>query len=157
MFKLQGTSRGCLKFSICGTNNQLPNIFYKFVHLQMINIKHKIVHLQVPWRQIFVFQKSCLLQTEKNGCLWTYGRASLVSGFKLIREKDDLLYLRHKQIFEVTHPVQEYTKNWILDKRYRTNTVRTFWGTQSTSALSYLGLDHFGRFCTKIYEIRLKS
>ena len=50
----------------------------------------------------------------------------LVSDFKLTRENDDLLSSRHKYIFEVPHPVQEYTKMRIPDKRYRTNTVRTF-------------------------------
>ena len=35
------------KCSIRGNNNQLPNIFYKFVHLQLFNIKHKFVHLQL--------------------------------------------------------------------------------------------------------------
>ena len=88
--------RGYLKCSIWGTNNQLPNIFYKFIHLQLFNIKHKIVYLQVVWRQIFVFTKSCLSQTEENGCLWKYERASLVSDFKLTRENDDLLTSRHK-------------------------------------------------------------
>ena len=39
----------------------------------------------------------------------------------------------------------------IPDKRYQTNTVRTFWCTLTTSALSYLGL---GRFGTKIWEIK---
>ena len=71
--------------------------------------------------KIFVFQKSCLSQTKENGCLWTYGRASLISDFKLTWNNDN-----HKSIFEVTHPVQEYTKTPILDKRYRTNTVHTF-------------------------------
>ena len=46
--------------------------------------------------KIFVFRKSCLSQTEENGCLWSYGRASLVSDFKLTRENDDLLSSRHK-------------------------------------------------------------
>ena len=53
-------------------------------------------------------------------------------------------------MFEVTDPMQEYTEMWIPDKRYQTNTVHTLWGTWSASALSYLGLDHFGRNCTKI-------
>ena len=39
----------------------------------------------------------------------------------------------------------------IPGKRYQTNTVRTFWCTLTTSALSYLGL---GRFGTKIWEIK---
>ena len=55
-----------------------------------------------------------------------YGRESLVSDFKLAWENDDLLSSRHKQIFEVPHPVQEYTKMRIPDKRYRTNMVCTF-------------------------------
>ena len=46
---LRGIARLPLKCSIWGTNNQLPNIFYKFVHLQLFNVKHKIVHLQVVW------------------------------------------------------------------------------------------------------------
>ena len=61
-----------LKCSIRGTNNHFPNIFYKFIYLQLFNIKHKIIHLQVVSRQIFVLRKSCLSQTEENGCLWTY-------------------------------------------------------------------------------------
>ena len=55
-----------------------------------------------------------------------YGRASLVSDFKFTRENDDLLFSRQKYIFEGPYPVQEYTKMRILDKRYRTNMVRTF-------------------------------
>ena len=55
-----------------------------------------------------------------------YGRESLASDFKLTWENDDLLSSRHKQIFEVPHPVQEYTKMRISDKRYRTNMVCTF-------------------------------
>ena len=66
------------------------------VHLQLFSIKHKIVLLQVVWCQIFVFPKSCLSQTEENSCFWTYGRTSLVSDFKFIREKDDLIFSRHK-------------------------------------------------------------
>ena len=134
----------------------MPNIFYKFVHLQLFNIKHKIAPLQVVWRQIFVFLRSCLSQTEEKGCLWTYGSASLDLDFKLTRENDDLLSLRQKQIFEVPHPVQEYTKMRIHDRKYRTNTFCTFWGTRSTSASRYLGLDHFGRYHTKICEIQVR-
>ena len=37
-----------------------------------------------------------------------------------------MLSSRHKQIFEVSHPVQEYTKMRILDKKYQNNTL---WGT----------------------------
>ena len=51
-----------------------------------------------------------------------YVRASLVSNFKLRGNRD----LRHKKISEVLHPEQEYTKMRIPNKRYQTNTVRTF-------------------------------
>ena len=63
---------------------------------------------------------------EENCCLWTYGRLSLVSNFKLTRENGGLLSSRHKEIFEVPHPMQEYTKIRIPYKRYRINTVHTF-------------------------------
>ena len=89
-----GAYRGYLNCSIRGTNNQLPNIFYKLVHLHLLNIKYKNDHLQVAWRQIFVFRKLCLSQTEENKYLWTYGRASLVSDFKPTPENDDLLSSR---------------------------------------------------------------
>ena len=101
-------------------------MFYKFLHLQLSNIKQKIIILQVVSHQIFVYGKPCLSQTEEDSCLWSYGRASLVSDFKLTWENDDLLSSRHKIFFEVPHPVQEYTKMRIPDKRYRTNTVCTF-------------------------------
>ena len=51
--------------------------------------------------------------------LWT---PVLIFGFKLTWEIDDLLFLRHEEIFEVPHSVEEYTKMHILDKRYGTNT-----------------------------------
>ena len=81
-----------LKCSIRGTNNQLPNIYYEFVHVQLFNIRHEIVHLQVVWRQVFVLRKSCLSQIEEDVCLWTYGRGYLVSDFKLTRENDDQVF-----------------------------------------------------------------
>ena len=64
--------------------------------------------------------------------------ASLVSGFQLYRENDDLLSSRYKKIFEVPHPVHEHTKMQIPDKTYRTNTARTFWGPKGASALRHL-------------------
>ena len=39
---ISGTQRRYLKCSIRGTSNQLPNTFYKFVHLQLFNMKHKL-------------------------------------------------------------------------------------------------------------------
>ena len=59
-------------------------------------------------------------------------------------------YLRNRYISEVLHPLHEYTKMRIPNKKYQTNTVRTFRGTWSVSALSYLGVDHFGRYRMKI-------
>ena len=114
--------RGYIKYSIRGNTNRLQNIVYNFFHLQMFNIRYKIVHLQVVWCQIFVIRKSCLLQKEENGCLWSYGRMSLVLDFKLTLKNDGLLSSRH----EVPHPLQEYTKMRIPKKRYATNTLPTF-------------------------------
>ena len=42
-----GAQGGYLKCSIRGTNNELRNRFYKFVHLQLFSIKYKFVHLQL--------------------------------------------------------------------------------------------------------------
>ena len=85
----------------------------------------------------YFFTKSCLLQTEENGCLWSYGRASLVSDFKLTQEMMTS-YLRDINKFLRYRTLLEYTKMRIPNKRYRTNTVRTFLDTLSTSALSHL-------------------
>ena len=71
--------------------NQLPNIFNKFVHLQLFNIKHKFVH-KLVLRQILFSEKHILRKQKRTA---VYGRASLVSDFKLTRENDDLLYSRH--------------------------------------------------------------
>ena len=46
--------------------------------------------------------------------------------------------------------MHEYTKIRILDKRYLTNTARTFWGSWNGSALRYVGADDFGRYRMKI-------
>ena len=148
----QGAYRGYLNCNIRGTNNQLPNIFYKLVHL---NIKYKIVHLQVVWRQIFVFRKLYLSQTEENKYLWTYGCASLVSDFKPTPENDDLLSSRQMNFWGTAHCARAYNM-WIPDKRYRTNTVRIYWGTRSTWPLRYHGLAYFGRFDTKFCEIQVR-
>ena len=54
------------------------------MHLQLFNI-FKLFDVK------FLFPENhVLLQTEENGCLWSYGRASLASDFKLTRENDDL-------------------------------------------------------------------
>ena len=73
---------------------------------------------------------------------------SVLLDFKLIRENYDLLSSRHKSIFEVPHSAHEYTKTQIHGKKYLTNTARSW----SASALTYLDVDHFGRYSTEIYR-----
>ena len=94
-----------------GANNQLPNGFYKFVHLQLFDVK-------------FWFSENHIFRKHKRAD--AYRRASIVLNFKLIRENNDLLSLRHKQIFEVLHPVYKYAKMRISDKRYQITMVHTF-------------------------------
>ena len=84
-----------------------------------------------------------------------YGRTSLLLDFKLTRENDDLFSSRYKNFFEVPHPVQEYTKMQIPDKKYLTNTAGTFWVTRRASALCHLGLDHFDILRTEIRRIQV--
>ena len=72
----------------------------------------------------FCFPKNIFFCKQKRTDV--YGRASLVLGFQLNRENDDLLSSRHKEIFEVQHPVHEHAKLQIPDKRYRTNTRLEF-------------------------------
>ena len=86
----------------------------------------------------FLFSKNHVFRKQnRTARLWSYG-LSLVSDFKLTRENDDLFFETLIIFYAVLHPEQEYTKMRIPDKRYRTNTVRTFWDTRSTSALWYL-------------------
>ena len=62
-------------------------------------------------------------------------------------------YLRDTDtFFEVPDPMHEYTKMRIINKRYQSNAVHTFWGTSSASALRYFGVDHLWRF--GILELR---
>ena len=68
----------------------------------------------------------------------------------------DLISSRRKQIFEVPHAVQEYTELRIPEKRYQTVTVCTF-EVSSASALRYLGLDHFGKYRTKICKNTIEA
>ena len=44
----------------------------------------------------------------------------------------------------------------IPNKRYKTNTARTFRGTGDGAAAKYFGLGHFGRYGTKICGIKVK-
>ena len=125
---------------------------YKFAHLRHFNVKYRFFHLQL-FDDKFLFSKKHIFRKQKRTDV--YGRASLVSDSKFTRENHDVLSSRHKKFFEVPHPVHEHTKIRIPDKRYQTNTVRTFWGTWSGSALRYLGFVHFGRYGTKISGIQV--
>ena len=127
----------------------MPHRVYKYVHLQLFNVKYKFVHHQLLEVK-FLFSKTDIFRKQKRMAF--YGCTSLVLNFKFIWENDDLLSSRHRQIFEVLHPAHEYIKICIPNKRYQTNTVYIFLGTSSASALRYLGIDYFGRSCTKMYE-----
>ena len=91
--------------SIRGTNNQIQNRFYESVHLQLFNVKYRFVYLQLfngkyKFIQLQLFDVKFLFSEEhifrKQKRTDVYGRASLVSGFQLNRENDDLLSSRHK-------------------------------------------------------------
>ena len=126
----------------------MQNRFYKFVHFQLFSVKYKFVHLRL-FDVKFLFSQKHIFDKQKITAF--YGRASVVSDFKPTWENDDLLSSRHKSIFEVPHPVHEYTKMRIPGKRCLTNTAGTFWDSWNGSALRYLGVDHFDRYRTKIY------
>ena len=85
----------------------MHNRVYKFVHLQLFNVKYKFVHLQL-FDIKFLFSEKYIFRKQKRAAVSRH--ASLVLDFKLTRENDDLLYSRHREIFEVPHPVHEYTK-----------------------------------------------
>ena len=88
----EGTSSVALEVLIIICQIYFINLFI----FNCLKLNIKIVHLQVVWCQIFVFRKSCLSYIEENGCLGTYGGASLVLDFELTQEKDDRLSSRHK-------------------------------------------------------------
>ena len=71
----------------------------------------------------FCFEKRIFYKQNR---MTVYGRASLVPDFKLTRENNNLLSSRYKLIFEISHPVYEHMKVGIPNRRYQTNTVRTF-------------------------------
>ena len=99
--------------------------FYKFLHLQLFSVKYKFVHLQL-FDVKFLFYEKHIFRKQKRTAV--YGRASVVSDFKLTWENDDLFSSRPVifVIFEVPHSVHEYTKMRIPGKMYLTNTARTF-------------------------------
>ena len=73
-------SFNCLTSSIRGTNNQIRNKCYKSVHLQLFDVKFLLSE-----EHIFCKQNRIVV----------YGRASIVLGFQLTWENDDLLSSRH--------------------------------------------------------------
>ena len=87
--------QGSLMCSIRGTNNQLQNIFYMFVHLQLFNTKIKLFILLFDVK--FLFSENHVFRKQKRTTL--YGLMDARPKFrilKLTRKNDDLLSLRHK-------------------------------------------------------------
>ena len=66
---------------------------YKFAYLQLFNVKYKFIQLQL-FDFKFLFSEEHIFRKQKGTDV--YGGASLVSGFQLSRENDDLLSSRHK-------------------------------------------------------------
>ena len=69
-FEESNINRGVAKCSIRGTNNQLPNRYYEFSHLEMFNVTYKFAHLQLldDVQSLFTKKKKNS-QAEENGCL----------------------------------------------------------------------------------------
>ena len=72
---------------------QLFNVKYKFAYLQLFNVKYKFIQLQL-FDVKFLFSEEHIFCKQKRTVI--YGRVSLVLGFQLTRENDDLLSSRHK-------------------------------------------------------------
>ena len=125
----------------------MPHRVYKFVDLQLFDVKFKFVHLHL-FDVKLLFSEKHIIRKQKRTAV--YGRASLVSYFKLPREKWWPVTFETHIHFEALYPVHEYTKMRIPDKMYQTNTVRTIWGTWTASTLRYLGVNHIGKSRTKI-------
>ena len=73
----------------------MPNRIYKFIYLQLFNVRYKFVHLQLLDVN-FLFLENRIFRKQKRTTV--YRHSSLVLDFKLIRENDDLLSSRHKQV-----------------------------------------------------------
>ena len=133
----------------------MPNIFYKFIHLQMFNNKHESVHLQDAWRQIFVFRKSCLSQKEENSCLWSYGRVFLFSDFQLTRENCECFLRNINKFLRYRTLCKSILK---CESRQKASNYHGLYFLRYSGYLSFetLGLDHFGRFASKICEIQVR-
>ena len=140
----QARSEGAssVAFEVQIINCQIYFIYLFIFNCLTLNINFFIFNL---FDVKFLFSENNVFCKQKR--MAVYGHTSLFSDLKLTRENDDQLSSRHIWIFEVPHPVQEYTKMQLPGKRYQTNTVRSF---------EVLGSDHFGRYRTKICEIQVR-
>ena len=81
-------------FEVLIINCQIYFINSFILNCLTLNIKlfiFKLFDVKFLFSENHVFRKQ-----KRTACLWSYGRASLVSDFKLTRENDDLLSSRHK-------------------------------------------------------------
>ena len=81
------------QISIRGTNNQLSNMFYKFVIFNCLTLNINLFILNL-FDVKFLFSEYLIFPKQKGAAV--YGHASLVSDFKLTPKNDDLLSSRHK-------------------------------------------------------------
>ena len=98
--------------SFSSHGRELRKIFYKFVHCQLSSVKYKLAHLEL------FNVKYKFLHLQLFGVKFLFSEKPYISQAELSS--------RYKEIFEVPHPVHEYTIMRIPNKRYQTNTVRTF-------------------------------
>ena len=125
---LQGRNEGTssVAFEVLVINCQMCFIHLFIFNCLTLNIKlfiFKLFDVKCLFSEKHVFRKQ-----KRTASLWSYGPASLVLDFKLTW-KMMTRSSRHKEIFEVPHSMQDYIKMQIPDRRYRTNTVLTFWDT----------------------------
>ena len=99
------------------------------------------------WHQIFVFWKAYI--SHRRGQLFVDARPY----FRILNSigKKMTIYLRDKNKFWGTAHSARVYYNADSHERYQTNTVHPFWGSRGASALKHFGVDHFSRYCTKIY------
>ena len=94
--KKQGRSEGTssLAFEVLKINCQIYFINLFIFNRLTLNIKmfvFKLFDVKFLFSENHVFCKQ-----KRTACLWSYGRASLVSNFKLTRENDDLFFKTNK-------------------------------------------------------------
>ena len=124
-------------------------MFIKIVHLQLFNVKYKFIHSQLFDVKFLFFEKHIFCKQKKTAA---YRRVSLFWILNLLRKMMTCYIWGADKFLRHCILCMSILKCVFGSKRYRTNTVRTLWGTWSASALHYLGVDHFGRSRTKIYR-----